>query len=400
VQHILQKYALPIVAFVFAFSIARIGMVALPMTTNLSWAVAYVCVIPFIAMRPNLYFSIARRNSIFILAGVFATTSALWSLMPALSAYFGLLFLLNLVVGAVIAERVGIVPVILFVFWFCLIIQVASLVLTFAHSNIAIDESGMVRGLYSTKNVLAMHACILYLTSLLLLLAKWRPLFSVSGIAIAAVCVVLSRSGTGIVMFAFVTSIALSCYLVAQRRPWTLAVVGLFLIVVSVLTAVVIISGFDLSDGILAAIGKDRTLTGRTLLWDKALEAFEARPWFGLGYLSYWYSPQTDASEIWVLTSQELYSFHNIYLDRLVDVGIVGLALFVGGIVVLLARCLRLLAADRSVTWAWCFTFICFLCALGLSEYPIFWNNEFQLLISIIAVATCKIRSESPPHEA
>lgn len=391
IKDLFWAYVVPVCAFAFACSIARIGMNVLPMTTNLSWALAYALALVVIAARPNRYLSLARSNAIFFAAALFATLSALWSLTPSLSAYFGILLLFNVIVGIVIAECFGISAVIRFVFWFCFLVQTASLALAFAHSSIAIDPSGNVRGLYSTKNVLAMYACILELTSVLLLLAKWRPLFSGMGILVALCCVILSRSGTGALLFGFVTAVAAACYVIVRKSRLRLFAVGLGLIVVAIAGAAIVISNVNLSTDLLAAVGKDTTLTGRTVLWDKALQSFDAYPWFGLGYLSYWYSSQTEAAEIWILTGQELYSFHNVYLDRLVDVGLVGLSLFVASIAVLLWRCTRLLLTERTVTWAWCLTLIFFLIALGMSEYPIFWNSEFQLVLSIIAGATCKI---------
>lgn len=370
-------------------------MTFLPMTTNLSWALAYVAALAVIAAKPNRYLSLARSNSIFLAAGLFATLSALWSLTPSLSAYFGMLFLLNVVVGIVIAECFGISAIIRFVFWFCFLVQIVSIALALGHSNIAIDPSGNVRGLYSTKNVLAMYACILEFTSVLLLLAKWRPFLSVAGILVAACCVILSRSGTGALLFVFVTGVAAACYITVRKSRLRLFAVGIGLIVFALVGTAIVSSGMNLSTDLLEAVGKDSTLTGRTVLWDKALQSFDSYPWFGLGYLSYWYSPQTEAAEIWILTGQELYSFHNVYLDRLVDVGLVGLSLFVGSLLVLIWRSTRLLLTERTVTWAWCLTFIFFLAALGMSEYPIFWNSEFQLVLSIIAGATCKIRLRS-----
>jgi O-antigen ligase len=82
-------------------------------------------------------------------------------------------------------------------------------------------------------------------------------------------------------------------------------------------------------------------------------------------------------------------------LDRLVDVGVLGLALFVGGLLTLFWRSSRLLLSERTVTWAWCLSFLCFVTALGMSEYPMFWNSEFQLVLSMIAGATCKLRTKA-----
>ncbi|MBS0250022.1 MAG: O-antigen ligase family protein [Proteobacteria bacterium] len=370
------------------------------MTTNISWALAYVVAFVIIAARPNRYLSLARSNAIFLAAGLFAMLSALWSLTPSLSAYFGMLFLLNVVVGIVIAECFGISAIIRFIFWFCFLIQIASIVLALGHSNIAIDPSGNVRGLYSTKNVLAMYACILEFTSVLLLFARWRPLLCIAGIVLAFFCVILSRSGTGALLFVFVSGVATCCYIMVRTSRLRLFAVGLGFILIAIAGTAIVVSGINLSTDVLEAVGKDSTLTGRTELWDKALQSFDSYPWFGLGYLSYWYSPQTEAAEIWILTGQELYSFHNVYLDRLVDVGLIGLSLFVGGFLVLFWRSTRLLFTERTVTWAWCLTFICFLAALGMSEYPIFWNSEFQLVLSIIAGATCKIRLRSVERPA
>jgi exopolysaccharide production protein ExoQ len=388
-------YVAPPLAFLFAFSVARIGMVVIPMTTNVSWALAYVAIIPVIARNPNLYLTIVRRNAVLFTAGVFATASAIWSYLPGLSAYFGILYMLNLIVGAVIAQRFGLWAVMRFVFWFSLIVQIVSLVLGFGHSPIAIDDSGNFRGLYSTKNVVAMHACILYLTAFLLLLDRWRPMVSILGIATAICGIILSRSGTGMLMMFFVTAFGTACYVFSRHRRNSLVLFGSFLIVASLAVAAVSLANVNLSDGVLNAIGKDATLTGRTLLWDKAFQSFEAQPWFGIGYLSYWYSPQSDAAEIWILTGQELMSFHNIYLDRLVDVGIVGLALFLAGLVLIVSRCIGLVARQKSITWIWSLTFVAFLCALGLSEYPMFWNSDLQLVLSIIAAATTGIRQTS-----
>jgi exopolysaccharide production protein ExoQ len=392
---LLLTYLAPPLAFLFAFSVARIGMVVIPMTTNVSWALAYVAIIPVIARNPNLYLSIVRRNSVLFLAGVFATASAIWSYLPGLSAYFGILYMLNLIVGAVIAQRFGLWAVMRFVFWFSLIVQIVSLVLGFGHSSIAIDDSGNFRGLYSTKNVVAMHACILYLTAFLLLLERWRPMVSILGILTAICGIILSRSGTGMLMMFFVTAFGAACYVFARHRRNSLVLFGLFLIVASLAVAAISLANVSLSDGVLNAIGKDSTLTGRTLLWDKAFQSFEAQPWLGIGYLSYWYSPQSDAAEIWILTGQELMSFHNIYLDRLVDVGIVGLTLFLAGLVLIISRCIGLIARQKSITWIWSLTFVAFLCALGLSEYPMFWNSDLQLVLSIIAAATTGIRQTS-----
>src|SRR3546814_7007331 len=47
---------------------------------------------------------------------------------------------------------------------------------------------------------------------------------------------------------------------------------------------------FDMNpvDLALEALGKERTLTGRSVLWEFALRMIEARPWFGNGFDAFW----------------------------------------------------------------------------------------------------------------
>src|SRR3546814_17766367 len=47
---------------------------------------------------------------------------------------------------------------------------------------------------------------------------------------------------------------------------------------------------FDMNpvDLALEALGKERTLTGRPVLWELALRMIEARPWFGNGFAAFW----------------------------------------------------------------------------------------------------------------
>jgi exopolysaccharide production protein ExoQ len=391
----LQRYALPLCFFLFMCSISRVGPDFLPPTTNFSWALAYAILIAAAASRPSLYLTMGRRNAVFLVTALFATTSALWSPTPSFSFYNGILLFLNFLVGFVIADRIGIRRTIILIFWFCIIVQSASLFLLFLKVRSAVDYSGNFRGLYATKNVIAMHACLLYLTGLVLFTARWHRLISATGIILAVLNVILSRSGTGVLMFVLTTATVAACHIAASRRQWSLFLSGIFLVSTSAVIVVLLAYDYDVSSGVLNALGKDTTLTGRTILWEQAWKSFEEHPWFGLGYFSFWTSPETAAASIWIAMGQFLVSFHNVYLDRLVDVGAIGLTLFVACIMILLWRSGRRMLAQRSAIWAWCFAYVCFVTALGFSEYPIFWNSEYQLILSIIAAASCGVRTDA-----
>jgi O-antigen ligase len=106
------------------------------------------------------------------------------------------------------------------------------------------------------------------------------------------------------------------------------------------LCAFVVFSGE--AGGILQTMGRNPTLTGRTLLWDVVLR-FVANPWFGAGYESFWLGDRLLA--IARASGNSLNQSHNGYLEIYVNLGWLGLALLA---VVLMAGLRRVVAAVRQ----------------------------------------------------
>ncbi|MBS0231901.1 MAG: O-antigen ligase family protein [Proteobacteria bacterium] len=391
----LEAYVLPLCAFAFQTSIARIGMDFLPSTTKIAWGLASLMLIAAVAAQPNLYLALARRNIVLVAASVFATLSGLWSLTPTDSAYSGILLVFNTFIGFLIADRVGIRRVIIFYFMTCLFWQSVSIILMSLHVWWAYDAVGDAKGVYLHKNAMALDAGMLYFTSLVLFASGWRRSISAAGVLIALLSLVLARSGTGFVLAFFTTSTLLICCIPAFGSRWSTLISGLLLMILAATLGLILLYDFDVSHSVLNALGKDATLTGRTILWDQALKSFSQNPWLGVGYDSFWNSPETTASSIWIIMGQILTSFHNVYLDRLVDVGAIGLSLFVLFMVTVLWRSWRRFLLERSAIWAWPFVYVCFITIDSLSEFPIFWNSQFQLLLAIIAAETCGIKLRS-----
>lgn len=83
---------------------------------------------------------------------------------------------------------------------------------------------------------------------------------------------------------------------------------------------------------IATALGKDLTFTGRTDIWPRVIhEIIAVKLFLGWGYRGFWQAwlgPDNPASFMWLKGWQIPHS-HNGFLDLTVDVGLVGLALFI-----------------------------------------------------------------------
>ncbi|MEL6265018.1 MAG: O-antigen ligase [Pseudomonadota bacterium] len=110
-------------------------------------------------------------------------------------------------------------------------------------------------------------------------------------------------------------------------------------------------------DMVLGAFGKDRSLTGRTGLWEVALYEIGERPVLGTGAYGYWlYFENASIRQLfddYHLEWSSSFQFHNSWLNIGVEFGLVGLGLAaIGFVYCLVALVYRALARGEGEDWA------------------------------------------------
>jgi len=184
----------------------------------------------------------------------------------------------------------------------------ATLSLIFAIALIAV---------YRTHALLVLVACVTAVLAIALL-GKSESATSLLSAGVAFVAIFAARG-----LFALKRSLRLSaiCLLISATAGATLAAfrAGVF-------------------DSVLTAFGKDSTLTGRTYLWNQAIEFGARNPTIGLGYDAFWTIGRPEAELLWeefYITGRTGFHFHNVLMESYVALGLLGLIL-VGGICVML----------------------------------------------------------------
>ncbi|RYG33525.1 MAG: O-antigen ligase family protein [Burkholderiales bacterium] len=150
---------------------------------------------------------------------------------------------------------------------------------------------------------------------------------------IALFLIFMARSGTTTLLVIGATTIMVGHSLVwkpLSRIPHARMLTTVVIAVVGLLSAYIVIGilQIDVKESVLAALGKDSTLTARTMLWEIAERQMQEHPWTGLGASGYWRAESGIANSI---TSSIMgwerflgFSFHNSYYENGVNYGYPG----------------------------------------------------------------------------
>jgi exopolysaccharide production protein ExoQ len=270
----------------------------------------------------------ARINKVLpLLAASLLLVSALWSIEPRLTFTQGTAYFF-VVVGAIgLAQTIDRDELMDLVSWTCALSAVASLLWQFvlfpapAFNGIEPDFAGI----FSQKNVLGlvMAAGVLGALHSVRIREKGRLRY-ICMIALCTVVAHLSRSSTSVVAIGTLLCLDLLGRLYfkggAARATSIFLFIGFFLAVVF----------FSLNeDLILEFLGKDPTMTGRTIMWSFVIDNIYEKPLLGWGYPAvFWSGGNPAAAQIAQVMNWTSPNAHNGLLELLLDIGIVGTSLF------------------------------------------------------------------------
>jgi O-antigen ligase len=138
-------------------------------------------------------------------------------------------------------------------------------------------------------------------------------------------------------------------------------------------------------DALFSLLDDPELLTGRGAIWQALAASAKDHPFVGVGYGSFWNigdrTPVTQYSNSWVTLAAH---GHNGYLDVLVQVGVIGLALVMIGLFVLPFN--RLLSAGAHATSlrALCFSVFVFVTFFNLTESGLLERDRPEWVMFVI----------------
>jgi exopolysaccharide production protein ExoQ len=254
------------------------------------------------------------------LAILFSGAEVLWALGTALKFLLGLSLLFEMVVAVFV--RQPILP------WW---VDYAGQKIHPAEywSRDLLFAGDRIQGIVGNSNLLGFAALLGLIVFAIQLAARTvRVGYGIGWIAVALLCMALTRSGTVIVAAVIVAVVAIILLLVRRTASpgarIRVYVGSLVVVALGVIAAVVF------HTGLLALLNKSPDLTGRTDIWAEVIRLAQQRPIGGWGWISYWYpgiAPFNDHAAF-VKGGIQLLQAHDAWLDVWFQLGIVGLVIF------------------------------------------------------------------------
>ncbi len=252
-------------------------------------------------------------------------------------------------------------------------------------------------GIYSHKNTLGRMMCLATLIfGFVSTIRGSRRILILSFLSV--VLMLAAGSATAIVVLATLLGL-IPLFRTLARDSRVVVIVG---IVALLGISVGVLVAASNAQGWAGALGRDVTLTGRTVLWAELVNVIGDRPGLGYGFNAFWWSVLDGGLKVegWAPTQA-----HNGYIDLAIDVGLIGVFLFVLMVGRGMARAVRQFRRRPTPANLWPLILLCFIALYNVTEstsvssQSLFWVLTVSAVLSVSPRLVAQAEAEAAEAE-
>ena len=336
--------------------------------------------------------AMARNNKVTLLLTGLVVLSAIWSIHPDITARRGISYILTILVAALLPLRFGIEGFMKVLSWSFAISAFGSIAFALAMPQYGImqegDLAGCWQGVFCTKELLgSVMAVAVFVEAYILVSGSEKQWWRFGLLAVYCALVFLSRSTTALItIMAYGAGI---CVYLLWKRHHLLGRIGVMGIVF-ILAMGVVVAGLE-PELAFGALGKDSTMTGRTLLWPVVTELIAERPVLGWGYRALWQPEDEITRRVDDVAGFSVPSSHNTFLEIGLQLGGTGLILIVILIAVGLLRGAQCFSRScNSLGW-FSMMFVVGSVMAGLTTETLGQNQVIEWVVFNALVFSCDV---------
>lgn len=272
-------------------------------------------------------------NWMIMLYPLVVLASSAWSDTPLPSFWYAAQFFITVMIGILAGISATKRQIVLAVFFAMMTITIASIAWGRTGSSVV---GPVLIGVTGSKDMMGFAGLTVMGAGLAVLFDRGQGVVS----RLAALLLIpigayiafhVEAAAAAVGAIAFVVCFFCICALryVGQIGRW--AIIGFITLLVLPLSLSIISDEVKLGDVVLHSLGKDATLTGRTILWERADQWIAQAPEFGHGYRSFWVGQSADRNgilETFKQSDARGFQFHNTIKEIRVETGWLGLGAF------------------------------------------------------------------------
>jgi exopolysaccharide production protein ExoQ len=352
---------------------------------------AYAFTMLQLLIRPMQLVRAIKRNPFVLGVVMIAAISATWSLDPDTSLRRAFALVMWTLFGYYLASRYTTAELLRILGAALALLAIISLATALLAPDYGREvggyDNGAWRGVFTTKNALGEVMLLAAIVGGLFMIRGGRTrVIAVLGVLLAVSMIFLARA-TAALLTVGVLTVTIPIVLTFRRNNAAAALVLTCLLVASAAASIVVAE----RDAVLSVLGKEATLTGRTVLWKAVAQRIEERPVLGYGYGAFWGAGK-ESELVRSAVGWNTPHSHNGLLDVWLDLGLIGVLMLLAAYVLALRRAWLALRASINIEGVWAVTFLVMLFIGNTTESPIIKS----FLIWVVFVTVACMRWESP----
>jgi len=358
------------------------GMVGM----QIAWSSVYLIMFALLLMHCAGFVRVFFRRYAIVLLMALVLTSAMWSAVPGTTFRRGISVICTSFFGVYLALRYSPRDQLRLLTRVCTLAVVGSFIFGVLHVGQSVDQlQGVWIGIFAQKNALGRMMVFSALVFLLESKAsdgnkRWAQV----GLFSAFVLIYLSKSSTSFVAF----FVLMAFYLLSDNLRGSVRRVVLTVFSAFCAIGLGVFWMFHHLGAVTEGLHRDVTLTGRLYIWVLGTVMALQKPWFGYGYSAFWLGPEGPSGKIWKALNWAAPGAHNGLLELWLDLGLVGVGLFVVGFLAYARRAVVIFRSTKTAELIWPFMFFAFLVMVNLTESSLLGGNGLFWVLYVAAAVS------------
>jgi O-antigen ligase len=254
-------------------------------------------------------------------------------------------------------------------------------------------HQGKWRGVFPHKNILGARMVISSIIFLLLgYNVKKNRLFIWGSFALSFLLLLRAASSSALVTLI----IMIFAFYLFQTFRWSYQIMIPSLIAIATIGEGLYFFLSSNAGALFSSIGKDATLTGRTDLWPLVIDMIRKQPWLGYGFGGFWQGFNGESAYIWYAAGWPATHPHNGFLAICLDLGLVGLLIFILGYLRGFIKAVALVRCSNTAEAVWPILYLTYIVLTNLTESTLIGSNQITWVLYIAVTLSLQVASVNP----